>query len=191
MCLSLFFTAWRRKETVFSLNPENHKNAWLAGVIMVMCEEPDMRIFFLQPVFKSDEKELQTTCKYKWNCPTIETPLALKVLQESHTSLDSTAEFAAKSSGYVRALQSSSFWCLILRIFYVSVPDLYAYKVIQYCLTFQWNTSRFGDREPPHFSIISLGFYKTCSLFPCWLLSTTYQNSYAVNTYERLNVWQN
>ena len=44
---------------MFGLNSENHKNVSQLWVIMVMFEEPDRRILFLQPVSESDEKELQ------------------------------------------------------------------------------------------------------------------------------------
>ena len=44
---------------MFGLNSENRKNVGQLWVIMVMFEEPDRRILFLQPVSESDEKELQ------------------------------------------------------------------------------------------------------------------------------------
>lgn len=113
--------------------------------------------------------------------PTLQTPLAFKVLQENHMNLDDE-EFAAKSFGYSKTLQSSNFWCLILLFLHlgINVPVLYVYMLFNtvWLLREMWAVS--VNMNFLVFLVVSLGLCKTCSLLPRWLIGTTNLNSHAV-----------
>lgn len=172
--------------------------------MIIMFGESDMGIFFIQP--GQDKNQMRKTCRSKrlsmvlsadyiqiqMKLPTLQRPLAFKVLQENHMSLDAAADFAAKSFGYSKTLQSSNFWCLILLFLHlgINIPVLYVHMLFNTVWLCRGIWTVLVNVNFLVFLVVSLGLCKMCLLFPHWLIGTP-TKIHTQWPFKCSNVWQN